>query len=530
MAAIDSLDQETSQNNSPKSFASYLQLAFKFNLGLILIICFAFFVRVYHLSEPQEMYFDEVYHGYTAEKYLNNEAKSYEFWTPPPDKGFAYEWVHPPLAKLIMAGFMGVCGKNSFGRRIGSAIFGTGIVLIIYFLTLELAFSRKTALLASWLASIEGLLITQSRIAMNDSYFVCFLLLAFLFYIKWRKRSAYANPQIKKANKSLLNYKKIHNKLLHLGGFILSIKLFKSASRYSDKLTTGKSANKILAPHCKGVGGYSNDTNASISPSTNESQKQNAWNEYKYLLISGLFFGLAISCKWSALFFLLILGADLLVLTFQYGFAKKSLYILFFILLPLLIYIVSYMPFFTTSHSFTQFIDTQKQIWMYHTGLKATHPYQSKPWQWIFNLRPVWMYTKHLTSGHSVNIFNWANSIILIGGFVSILHLLISILKSFDWRKYLIVISYFAMFAPWINSPSIMFFYHYLPSLPFLIIGLAVSMQEIFKKKMPIPAYAILISAFGFFLIACPLNVGLHIPETLNKDFYKGLTDYLLKQ
>jgi dolichyl-phosphate-mannose--protein O-mannosyl transferase len=37
------------------------------------------------------------------------------------------------------------------------------------------------------LLSLEGLFLIQSRIAMNDSYLVFFMLMAFIAYVRWRK-------------------------------------------------------------------------------------------------------------------------------------------------------------------------------------------------------------------------------------------------------------------------------------------------------------------------------------------------------
>ena len=94
-------------------------------LLLILILMFAFVTRIYDLWSPKSEYFDEVYHAFTARVILHGDPKAWEWWNTPP-AGFAYEWTHPPLAKLGMVVGMLLFGENSFGWRIPGALLGVG--------------------------------------------------------------------------------------------------------------------------------------------------------------------------------------------------------------------------------------------------------------------------------------------------------------------------------------------------------------------------------------------------------------------
>lgn len=153
---------------------------------LVGILAFAFFTRVFNLASPQEMYFDEVYHAYTAKIILSPEAeKAWQWWDSPPE-GFAYEWTHPPLAKLGMALGMLVFGQNSFGWRIPAALLGTGAVFLIYLLAKEIFKDEGVGLLSAAAYSLEGLALVMSRIGMNDSYILFFTLLGLYLYIKDR--------------------------------------------------------------------------------------------------------------------------------------------------------------------------------------------------------------------------------------------------------------------------------------------------------------------------------------------------------
>lgn len=144
---------------------------------LLAILAAAAFTRFWRLATPNNFYFDEVYHAFTGREFLHGNPLAWEFTaTPPP--GFAYEWTHPPLAKLFMAGGMGLFGENPFGWRFFGALLGVGIVLLVYLLGKKLFRREGAALAAAFLATFEGLLFVQSRVAMNDTYVVFFLLAA----------------------------------------------------------------------------------------------------------------------------------------------------------------------------------------------------------------------------------------------------------------------------------------------------------------------------------------------------------------
>ena len=54
---------------------------------------------------------------------------------------------------------------------------------------------------------------------------------------------------------------------------------------------------------------------------------------------------------------------------------------------------------FSTGHTWTNFVDTQKQMWWYHTNLVAEHPYTSPAWSWPLLLRPIYLYDGQEVNG-----------------------------------------------------------------------------------------------------------------------------------
>lgn len=423
----------------------------------VALIIFAFFSRIWRVEYPSHFYFDEIYHAFTAQRFLHNDPKGYEFWNTPP-AGVAYEWTHPPVAKLLMALGMLVFGENSFGWRISSVLFGTGIVFLVGRLAWIAFHDKRITLLALFFAAIDELLIAMSRIAMNDVHVIFFILASVIVYIKF-KRMEYDS--------------------------------------------------KVLL-----------------------------FSKFKTLAICVVFLGLALASKWTALYLIPAYGIDqiLTILT-----KRKIPALPILLLAPILslflvvgVYLASYTQFFLQGHSFPIFIQLQQQMWWYHTGLKATHAYQSRPEQWLLDIRPVWLFVDYAqyAKGYVANIYNTDNPFLLWGGLASILFTASAIIlkvvrvkktKEYalhvgffpqPWEVYFFLLLYFILWVPWIFSPRIMFFYHYAPSLPFLFILLARTCVKLWEhgrnSQALIKGFLVLIVIA--FLAIYPLNSGLFIP------------------
>jgi dolichyl-phosphate-mannose--protein O-mannosyl transferase len=157
-----------------------------YGLVIAFIVIFTVVTRLFRLGTPDTMYFDEVYHAFTAVRYIHNDPQAYDVYATPPE-GFAFEWTHPPLAKLLMAGSMLLFGENAVGWRLSSVLFGSLCILMTALIAEEFFQSRRIAVLAALFLSLDGLLLAQSRIAMNDTHFLFFALLAVFAYLKSKK-------------------------------------------------------------------------------------------------------------------------------------------------------------------------------------------------------------------------------------------------------------------------------------------------------------------------------------------------------
>ncbi|MBI2103885.1 glycosyltransferase family 39 protein [Candidatus Woesebacteria bacterium] len=399
---------------------------------LFLVLGFAFVTRVFGLSSPPNEYFDEVYHAFTARQMLHGNPRAWD-WLGTPPEGFAYEWTHPPVAKLGMIVGMIIFGENSFGWRIPGAVLGVVSVYLVYLIAKTVFRDEFIGVLAAGVFSLDGLSLVISRIGMNDIYFLTFALASFYFFLR----------------------------------------------------------NRNFA--------------------------------------SAIFLGLSVSSKWSAIWLLPILFAA------NFIFKKRlSWSYLWLIVLPPLIYLASYIPFFAQGYTFRQFFNInavtncfgqipcdrsfglQQQMWWYHTNLNATHPYTSSWWSWPLNARPVYLYTSETVNGMVSRIYLIGNPFVFWFGFLGILTVFYRAFRDRPRKHMLFVIfAYLIFFVPWALSPRIMFLYHYLPSIPFMAISLAYLLRR-YPKAI---AYLLVPSALVF-LYFYPHWAGLWIPEALDTSYY----------
>jgi dolichyl-phosphate-mannose--protein O-mannosyl transferase len=339
--------------------------------------------------------------------------KAWEWWNTPPE-GFAYEWTHPPLAKLGMVAGMKIFGENSFGWRIPGALLGVISVFLVYLIAKELFKDDLVAVLSAAVFSLDGLVLVLNRIGMNDSYLLCFTLLSIYLFLRQKN------------------------------------------------------------------------------------------------FLSALSFGLAISSKWSAIWVIPILG--IIWLRRKNKFELSNLW---FLILPIPIYFLTYSQMFLTGHNLSVWWEMQKQMWWYHTGLKATHAYSSPWWSWPFLIRPIYLYTSSEVRGMVSRIYAFGNPLVFWFGLSSVV---LSLFYSYSERIKnlgLVVFAYLIFFVPWALSPRIMFLYHYLPSIPFLAIATGYVL-----RRNPKLVFTYLLISLLIFIYFYPHWVGLKIPLWLDESYY----------
>lgn len=255
----------------------------------------------------------------------------------------------------------------------------------------------------------------------------------------------------------------------------------------------------------------------------------------KYVF-SAIFWGLSLASKWSAIYLLPFL-IFLVIKDRQF----KS--VIFLLIIPPLIYFLSYLPYFQLGFSLQEFWNLQQQMWWYHSGLKASHDYTSPWWSWPANLYPVWYFVDYADNKIG-NIFASGNPLIFWFGAVAVILTLWELIKSLPiktlrfsriiWygvtqgiltersRSLLIILlSFFAFWLPWAFSPRIMFLYHYAPSVPFLSLILGYQLNRLRESKKYQGFFWILLGLIILSFIAIyPFLVGIHLPRTFVDLFF----------
>ena len=141
---------------------------------VLLLAAAAAAFRLPRLGYPPIEVFDEVYHAKTALQYLQREEP--------------VEWVHPPMAKLLIAVGVHALGYHAWGWRIVAALFGVALAPVFFLLARQVLSRERAALLAAVLLLCDGVYLVQSRIAMTNIFAVLFQVLSALLLVRVARR------------------------------------------------------------------------------------------------------------------------------------------------------------------------------------------------------------------------------------------------------------------------------------------------------------------------------------------------------
>lgn len=244
--------------------------------------------------------------------------------------------------------------------------------------------------------------------------------------------------------------------------------------------------------------------------------------------------------KWNGLFdFFVVWGLSAIVTAQRwlrrpavygnpFGFSLDVVVALMFVVGGAL-YALCYIPYFRLGHNLVDMVSLQKQMYWYHSTLKATHPYQSQWWQWPILQRPISYYYHDFRTGADAangaaccvsEILALPNPFVWWLGLASV-----PFVAALAWiernKAYaLLVAAYILQWLPWIGSPRIAFEYHFYPNLAVIVLANAILLQRLWKwgvkdneftlARASVLAYlGIVVVAFVYFY---PVLAGLHIP------------------
>jgi dolichyl-phosphate-mannose--protein O-mannosyl transferase len=126
------------------------------------------------------------------------------------------------------------------------------------------------------------------------------------------------------------------------------------------------------------------------------------WHRNRHIW-AGIAFGLAIGCKWSAIYFVAIIGLIAVYRIIVASDIRKTVKPIAakfaqYGLLPVFVYTLTWTGWFVSDRGWSRQWSTNPLLsWLhyhsemlnFHTGLTEKHPYQANPWSWLIMGRPT---------------------------------------------------------------------------------------------------------------------------------------------
>ncbi len=402
---------------------------------------------------------------------------------------YPYEVSHPPLGKLIISLGILLFGMTPFGWRFMGALFGVLMLPVLYVFLKNLFGKTPVAVCGTCLFAFDFMHLVQTRIATIDTYGVFFILVSYYFMYRWLTVPAGA-------------------------------KLRKSV------------------------------------PS---------------LFLCGLFWGIGCASKWTVVYagaglaLLWLLGlifkrrewqklADEQESSLEYASLPRfgahvagtiALSVIFFVFIPICIYVAAYLPYVTaaaardgtqlTLQSLLGIVwDNQVFMLTYHQGVHTPHPYESYWYQWIFDGRPI-LYYRDLDYANTLGVkslfASFNNPLVSWEGLLAFFAVLIQTIRRKSGRGLLILIAILSQFVPWLFIGRILFAYHYFPTILFLVFAITYLMNDMFTRRRRgyrLAVYGFTGCAVALYALFYPALTGLYMPLWYSQAFLRWLPSWPL--
>ncbi len=469
-------------------------------------------------------YFDEIYHARTAYEFLKGAVP--------------YETSHPPLGKVIMSLFVAIFGMTPFGWRFAGAMAGILMLPGMYLLGKQITKRTGIAVTVCLMMALDCMHLTQTQIATIDSFPVLFIIFAYFFMLRFIQTD-FMKEDMKHTLTSLglsglFMGLSIASKWIGIyAGAGLAVLFFWHCIRTA---MIGRHTEELIAAERtqedSRMERQDNSTDPAGSP-MNIQAENNIPERHRTELA-----GIARIYGKNA-----VMNRTILLCAWC---------VLFFIAVPLVIYLLSYLPYMAYNtkriHSLWDYIAEvwrlQIHMFNYHSkpGLGMDHPFYSPWWQWPVIGKPMYYAAyQYLPADSPVfhSIFAIGNPVIWYGALAALAVCAVRVYmngKTFAGRKHeianrkteccdntrymFILVGLLAQYLPWVLVPRGTYIYHYFASLPFLMtaIGLCFDTKKTeYKKILLIAAAVFTFAAAVFFIILFPYASGMNVsPEWLN--------------
>lgn len=362
-----------------------------------------------------------------------------------------YETTHPPLGKLIMSVGILLFGMTPFGWRFMGTLLGVLMLPVIYLLARNISRDRLLAGFACILFAFDFMHFAQTRLATIDVFVTFFILLMYYFMYRYCSMSFYDTP--------------LRKTFVPLGACGIAMG---------------------LGIACKWTGIYAAAGLAVIFFLT-------LYRRYReYRLARKKPYGGPKGLMYSK-----IIGS------FQGNTIKTLLFcIVFFVLVPGVIYLLSYIPFVGGETAlWDKMIANQKYMFGYHANLQSPHAYSSHWYEWPTMIRPIFYYSGIISDTTREGISAFGNPLVWWIGIPAFVYMIYLVFKKKDRIALFICIAYLAQYLPWMLVDRCTFIYHYFPSVPFVVLMIMYAAAT-FKDDLPAKKFYMALGVYALVAVA----------------------------
>ena len=135
-----------------------------------------------------------------------------------------------------------------------------------------------------------------------------------------------------------------------------------------------------------------------------------------------------------------------------------------FILLPILVYLLSYLPFQKLQPDqplWKLAVDNGVDMLNYHKGEMTWHPYQSPWYSWLITWRPLLDAFCKVGDGKVSSIATFGNPFLFLLGLLAVFYNIYLWRVKRDTKAAFLTVAYFAMLIPWTFVHRTVFIYQY---------------------------------------------------------------------
>ena len=219
-----------------------------------------------------------------------------------------------------------------------------------------------------------------------------------------------------------------------------------------------------------------------------------------WFALSGAAIGAGIAVKWSLLPILFVLIGSVFFMAKRKEdiilIGLRRLY-LFFLVIPVMVYFLSYLFFFVGGGTITTWFAFQGGMLNYHLTLKETHPDALHPLYWW-----VGQHLYYIDYATNAQIWAQSNPFTWLPGLVAAFYLGFEGLRKKKLYKLLPLLAFAAQYFPWFISPRIVFLFYMTPIVPFLHLSLGYYLARISTRRRLLTALVAVYLAAAVLLFA----------------------------